>query len=499
MNTTRVRPALVRPQVYRQLLDSSVNMTLRRYAAKSLQVSNTVAAALATAHYDTNNNESVVLTRFAQPINPTLDDTEIWIDMAGGSLLVRRVEAEGRNASITGDVSATVRYTLMSVDWDPFDPEIDWDNQPLPAGDDPRIEVKLQETDKGWEWYDTMKLPNPQGASWYDPTGKLTALAAESQSLKFDGCANKLYYGVRAEIVNLDPGTKYSHECSGATFPSVIWAQGVSPFPVANCGAIPDICDGGCAAGVEVPFEYHDATAGCTAIGVATSTGQCRVECSGPCLFGWQEYDYCAESLCQYSVSIQNVVPDAVAGTVDVLSTGSIYILSKRPRVEIPVIRREAAAGVATLTLASPHGLPYGTLPGISLTAQPPYGVDGVDDGTAHAITSISAVGTTVTVTTATAHGLKSGQYVHLFGAPGLNGLLQVSSPTATSFKVAVLGATTSAARAYRGWARPAVYDRASMGTVTIPGPTQIRYTLPSALSTYTEAATDCTGIIYMA
>lgn len=472
-----MRASLVRPVVYRHLPDSSVRMVLSKYEAKSLSISPSLASAKKQYHNSLQNNESVVFTRFSQPINPTLDDTEIWIDLAGGGITTQRV-ASGEE-SITGDVSATVRYTLMSVDWNPFSASVTWDNPPVPGASDPTIDVDHSEID--------------QGVAYYQGISTVYGNSNRAFSRKFENCENKLYYGIKAEIINFEPGTKTVRDCAGTTWPTEFWVEFFWRY-VPSCDFAPPECEAEeCQAGSETGFSYFDSNTQCTAYGTATSTGDCVVECYDA------GYGLVYAKSCKYTVNVTSIVPLAKVGITESIGTGSFFIISKRPRVEIPVVSRSATAGVARITLGSPHGLKYTLLPGV-VKGQSPTGVEGIDDTEPLQILTVSSVGGSYTFTVSGAHGMVVGQMVHVFGAGPLDGHLFLTAKTTNSFTVYIAGGQTMASRPWRGWARPSVYDMNFSRTlvpVTILSDTVLEYPLYLP-ATFSDASKACGGYIYM-
>jgi hypothetical protein len=400
---------------------------------------------------ETLMRDSVWYMRFLQPLNPTTYGTRLFIQGAGGKLDVPRTY-------ISGDVTAVIRYTLMSVDWDATDEDVDYDAQPAPAGDDPYIDITLTAAD-GYQ------------------------VAKRSSVLEFSGIANKNYYGIKAEVVSL-AGYTFSQICD-VEIPATI-AFGVDSGYVFECGSDP--CE-------SLPCEPSSGS-------YAYTDGGCYVQLTlaeeGDCFYGCEPVEfwppYYWSKTCSYAVTGSTVTPMGGAYiTVSGCDFCSLRIYSHQPPTEIEVVSRSLAANVATLKTATPHGLIHYGGESSTYSTSPSY-IQGVDNAAALAIVSTARASNLMTITTADAHGLVVGDYVDVWSSGHSGAVLNVTAPvTANSFRVTSVG-TSYTTRAEGGSVRKLVYDARSWTKVEAVDATTISY----ARTGPNESETPCSGKLIM-
>lgn len=381
--------------------------------------------------------------RFQQPINPKSYCTRLYVDGAGGKLNVPR-------AYVTGDVTAVIRYTLMSVDWVPTSASFKYDNQPTPGGDDPHIDVTLTAGD-GYQ------------------------VAKRCSVLEFTGLEYKDYYGVKVEVLSLTGYTLDSSGCDDIVIPEYITYADSGTIYGRCFPDYPECEINPCLPGVGI-YTYQD--------------GPCFVRLT---LGGPPECTYLCEPIddffvywskdCSYPVIGSEVTFFASPTiTVSCCDFGKLRIYTNQPRTEVEVVRRSLTSNYATLKTAAPHGL-YAY----------PEVIVGVDSTNPVQIASTSRSANYVTVTTATPHGLVAGDNVQLWGSSFPGTYHTVYAPvTASSFVVYSAG-TSYATRPEGGSVRKYMYDRSGSG-ITVVDATTVRYYCVGP----NEAETPCSGKLIM-
>jgi hypothetical protein len=403
---------------------------------------------------ETVMRDSVWYMRFIQPINPTTYGTRLFLEGAGGKLAVPRTY-------ITGDVTAVMRYTLLSVDWDATDAGVDYDAQPAPAGDDPYVEVTLTAAD-GY------------------------AVAKRASVLEFSGIGDKLYYGLKAEIISVS-GYVFPPVCTDIVIPATvsfgdsgsIWGGCGPPPPIDPCTSYP------CPLVAGHGYEDSGCYVSLTLDPVGTCSYTCEDDTEDPPV---GHYNY----VCTYTVTGSTVTP--VGGgdyiTVSGCDYGALRLYSHQPPTEIEVVSRSKSADYATLKTATPHGLiGYAA----SLATSPEY-ITGVSDSVGVGIASTARASNMVTVTTVEAHGLAVGDYAEIYGSFSTGRYYYVYAPvTGNTFRVSSAG-TDYATRAEGGNARRLAYEVKSWTSVRVIDDTTIRYYHPGP----NESETPCSGKLVM-
>lgn len=403
---------------------------------------------------ETLMRNSVWYLRFMRPINPRAYDTRIFIDGAGGKLDVPRTY-------ISGAVTAVIRYTLLSVDWDATDEDVDYDNQPTPAGDDPYVEVTLS------------------AANGYQ-------VAKRCSCIEFTNLENKDYYGIKAEVLSLS-GYSFSASCDDVPVPSEIGYVESGYYP---CHAEHDECTDPYGmpwcTGVydNVPYSYTYGS--CYVSGFIDGAARCEYNCM-PEVPYW-------EVVCWYQFKNVTVTPMAsVYVTVTGCENCTLRLYSNQPRTEVEVVSRSLSANYATLKTATPHGLIHYGGEGSAVSTSP-FQIKGVDSAAAVAIQSTSRASNLMTITTASAHGLVVGDYVEVWSSGHSGAVLNVTAPvTANSFRVTSVG-TSYTTRTEGGSVRKLVYDAKTWTVVQVIDETTLRYYRVGP----NEAETTCSGKLIM-
>jgi len=336
----------------------------------------------------------IALCKFNHPINPLTSFTRIMLDKAGIVTSVDRQTLEcappGSKPVIQGVVTATIRYTLMSVDWN-YD-TITYNSPPAAALDDPYLEITKEINDLGLAVYDA--LSSGSGLMVFPDFNNELFLH------EFTGLQNKLYYGIKAEVTALSGGT-ISDPC--------------------NAGAV--VCP------TEIVTQGGSCDPGYEGTPVSVSMGGCCF-CNGTVGAFLRAEIVDGELFCYYAFTANNITGHPLhSGTIKAESkTTALYggthrpwpmILTFSPQKVIKIISRSRADNVATITLESAHGLKHLGDPGMpGSTFNRPTLIRGINTSAILNVATRSRTDNVAELTFASPHGLSTGQWVRVWEMP---------------------------------------------------------------------------------
>lgn len=440
---------------------------------KNLSYTNRVSyyytdATAKVAHYktiDSNGDadvthDSLSFLRFIRPINPVTYGSRIIIRGAGGRM----------TSAAQGEVTAVIRYTLMSVNWDETVAGFTYTNQPAPAADDPYIEIELKSN----------------GISGGTPYGDLCHI---TKTIEFTDVEDKLYYGIKSEIKSVTGG-EVVVDCSSVEVPTSVVTGAVSySMPGQVCEfALPSLCTDPsvqCPAGGA--YSYYE--------------GSCYVEGTlgaGTCEPFCDEFEENGEWVtyyghtCTHPFNLVSITGYASANIkVDMHEDCRVHIYGTQPKTELVVNSRRTASNLGYITTADPHGL--STHPTMS---QYPCGANGIDSKTPISITHSSRTGGYVTLTVP-GHGLSAGDYVQVVGSRcGITDSIPryIYSVAGDTIRIASTGDNYSIT-ADAGVVWRVFYDQVSMwGALTVMDANTLRFSRTGA----NESLTTCGGVLYL-